>query len=230
MNTIGDEAAHILVIDDDRRIRELLRSYLSRQGFRVTTAAGAAPAYRLMAGLVFDLIVVDVMMPGENGLDFTRNLRQRSKIPILILSALGETKDRIEGFETGGDDYLPKPFEPRELALRLRSILSRKEPTQPPQMAEIAFGDRVFDTGRKLLRHDGKTIKLTTRERDVLSILAARRGEVVGREALGHHGPGDKLRAVDVQINRLRQKLEPDPKTPVYLQTVHGRGYILYSD
>ncbi|QPC45388.1 response regulator transcription factor [Kaustia mangrovi] len=229
MTMVSDEAPHILVVDDDRRIRELLRSYLSEQGFRITTAANSAEARERMAGLAFDLMVVDVMMPGETGLELTRSLRERTDVPILILSALSETSDRIEGLASGSDDYLPKPFEPEELVLRIRSILRRKAPARPAA-SEIVLGDCIFNVERGELQRSGETVKLTTRERDLLRMFAARPGETISRAELAGNGAGDNARAVDVQINRLRRKLERDPATPVYLQTVRGAGYILYTD
>lgn len=225
----GDDAPHILVIDDDRRIRELLRSYLSDSGFRVSAAGSAAEAREHMRSLEFDLLVLDIMMPGETGLEFARSLRTASPIPILMLTARAETDDRIAGLETGVDDYLPKPFEPRELVLRIDSILRRRAPATANR-TEVTMGDCRFHIERGELKRDGVTVRLTTRERDLLRIFASNAGKAVGRGELSADTSGSGARAVDVQVNRLRRKIEPDPATPVYLQTVRGAGYILYTD
>jgi two-component system phosphate regulon response regulator OmpR len=225
----GDDAPHVLVIDDDRRIRELLRTYLTEHGFRVSAAGSAGEAREHMRGLEFDLLVLDVMMPGETGLDFAQSLRGTSAIPILMLTARAETEDRISGLEAGVDDYLPKPFEPRELVLRIHSILRRRQPAETAR-AEIVMGQCRFHIERGELKRDGVTVRLTTRERDLLRIFAAKAGKAVGRGELSPDASGSGARAVDVQINRLRRKIEPDPATPVYLQTVRGAGYILYTD
>ncbi|WP_137389720.1 response regulator transcription factor [Rhodoligotrophos defluvii] len=227
--TVRDEAPHILVVDDDRRIRELLKSFLTTNGFRVTAAGNTEEARAAMTSFTFDLLVVDVMMPGESGIDFTRALRANSDVPVLFLSALSESGDRIEGLASGGDDYLPKPFEPRELLLRLRNILRRKIQVAP-QRTEITMGTCTFNPQRGEFRRDGQTVKLTTRERDLLRMFAARPGEPISRAELAGGSSGESMRAVDVQINRLRRKIEKDPATPVYLQTVRGSGYILYTD
>lgn len=227
--TPEDDAPHILVIDDDRRIRALLRSYLQEHGFRVSMASSVAQARERMAGLRFDLLVLDVMMPGENGIEFTNELRRRSDVPILMLTALAQPENRIAGLEVGVDDYLTKPFEPRELLLRVNNILRRHDQEESPP-AEIVMGDCRFNVARGELRRDGETVRLTTRERDLLQLFAARRGKTVSRAELAGDGGGRGARAIDVQINRLRRKIEPDPATPVYLQTVRGAGYILYSD
>lgn len=223
------DTPHILVIDDDRRIRELLKSYLSETGFRVSVADSAAQARERMRGLEFDLLILDVMMPGETGLEFAAGLRDRSTIPILMLTARAGSDDRIAGLETGVDDYLPKPFEPRELVLRINNILRRQEPAVAVP-DEVAMGGCSFHIERGELRRDGVTIRLTTRERDLLRIFASNPGRAVSRAELSGDGSGGGARAVDVQVNRLRRKIEPDPATPVYLQTVRGAGYILYTD
>jgi two-component system phosphate regulon response regulator OmpR len=223
-----DEAPHILVVDDDRRIRQLLQSYLSEHGFRVTVAASASEARSRMGGLVFDLLVLDIMMPGENGLRFTESLRgSGSTVPILMLSALAETQDRIGGLTAGSDDYLPKPFEPQELLLRVRNLLRRAMPTNNgPE--EVRFGEFTFQLARGELRKQGTLVRITTRERDILRVLARHGGQSVARSDLAHPGVEDGARAVDVQINRLRQKIEDDPSNPLYLQTVRGAGYVLH--
>lgn len=224
-----DEAPHILVVDDDRRLRELLRKYLAEHGFRVTTAAHAADARARLAGLAFDLIVLDVMMPGEDGLALTESLRRASRVPVLLLTARGEPEDRILGFERGADDYLSKPFEPRELVLRIETILRRVE---PPGLAEtIKLGACDFDLARKELRRDGRPIRLAPAEARLLATLARHPGRTLSRDDLSHRsriaGGG---RSVDVQVTRLRRKLEPDPRFPRYLQTVRGAGYVLRPD
>jgi two-component system phosphate regulon response regulator OmpR len=227
----ADDAAHLLLVDDDRRIRSLLSRYLSQQGYRVTTAGDAADARRKLEGLAFDLIVLDVMMPGENGFEFARWLRTVSQVPILMLTARTDAADRVAGLETGADDYLTKPFEPKELALRIASILRRSAPAAPPVTAQtIRFGQSVFHIERGELRQGEDTVRLTERERFMLQLLARTPGEPVSREALaGSIAPGNE-RTVDVQINRLRRKIERDPANPVYLQTARGAGYRLLID
>ncbi len=226
---ITDTSAHILVVDDDRRIRDLIKSYLSDRGFRVSTAGDAASAREAMKGLAFDLLVLDVMMPGETGLDLTKSLRRDSAVPILILSALAEPQDRINGFQSGSDDYLVKPFEPEELVLRIQSILRRSE-TAKPVLPEIKLGESVFHVERGELRRAGDVVRLTTREQELLRLFAKRPGEPISRSDLSQSGADESARAVDVQINRLRRKIEADPSAPTYLQTVRGAGYILYTD
>jgi len=224
------QPAHILVIDDDRRIRELLKSYLSEYGFRVSLASDAAEAREKMRGLAFDLLILDVMMPGENGIDLARSLREaKGSLPILMLSALADPSDRIAGLMSGSDDYLAKPFEPRELLLRVQNVLRR---AVPPAIHgdEARFGDCLFHLKRGELRREGELIKLTTRERELLRILVHHAGGPVPREMLSPPGAEENARTVDVQINRLRQKIEKNPSTPVYLQTVRGMGYTLYLD
>ena len=225
----ADNATHILVVDDDHRIRELLARYLVEHGFRVTPAADAASARAAMRGLSFDLVILDVMMPGESGLDLARDLKTTTGIPICMLTARSEAEHRIEGLEAGVDDYLPKPFEPRELLLRLQNILRRARGIAPPQ-DEVRMGDFVFHMGRGELRRGEETIKLTERERDLLRQFAQRAGTPVARHELSSDDTTGSERAIDVQINRLRRKIETDPSNPVYLQTVRGKGYILYVD
>ena len=224
---------HLLEVDDDDRIRALLKEYLARQGFRVTAAAGGASARKLLATLDFDLAVFDVMMPGEDGFSLTRWLREAggaaSRTPVLMLTARGLAEDRIEGLEVGVDDYVAKPFEPRELLLRLQNILKRgKGPSGPRD--EIRMGDFTFHVGRGELKRGEESIKLTERERDLLRLFAQRPGMPIARHELAADESTGTERAVDVQINRLRRKIESDPANPVYLQTVRGKGYILYTD
>lgn len=219
---------HLLIVDDDRRIRELLRSYLVGEGFFVTLAASAADARKAMGIFIFDLIVLDIMMKGETGLEFAASLRaEGDDVPVLMLSALAETSDRIAGLATGSDDYLVKPFEPRELLLRIRSILKRRAVAPPEPAAEVRFGPCVFHLERGELRREGAVVKLTSRERDLLRLLAQRAGEAVPRADLMLPGAEETARSVDVQINRLRRKIETDPAEPVFLQTVRGSGYRL---
>jgi two-component system, OmpR family, phosphate regulon response regulator OmpR len=222
-----DNAPHILVVDDDSRIRDLLARYLQDNGFRVSTAVDAATARATMRSLAFDLLILDVMMPLESGLDFARSLRTESRVPILMLTARAEPEQRIEGLETGVDDYLAKPFEPRELLLRVSNVLRRGG---APATGEVRMGEFVFHISRGELKRDNETIRLTERERDLLRYFAQRPGMPVSRHELAKDADSGGERAVDVQINRLRRKIENDPANPVYLQTVRGKGYILYSE
>jgi two-component system, OmpR family, phosphate regulon response regulator OmpR len=227
-----DDAAHLLIVDDDNRIRSLLSRYLASRGYRVTTAADAGCARLRMQSIAFDLIILDAMMPGETGFDFARALRAESQIPILMLTARVERDDRVRGLEVGADDYLTKPFDPQELALRVASILRRSSPKSPSVAAvpAVRFGDFVFVVDRGDLRLRGSIVRLTDRERDMLRLLAQTPGEVVSRDALAAPGPPGNERTVDVQINRLRRKIETDPAAPQYLQTVRGAGYRLVVD
>lgn len=227
---------HLLVVDDDERIRTLLARFLARSGFWVTAARDAAHARRLLAGLEFDLLVIDVMMPGEDGLAFTRALRATTATPIILLTARGEAGDRIAGLEHGADDYLAKPFEPRELLLRISAILRRALPAEPaaePPRA-LRLGDARYDAQRAELWRGGEIVRLTTTEVALMRILSATPNEPVSRarlvEELGRTEGGAQERAVDVQITRLRRKIETDPRTPRYLQTVRGSGYMLAPD
>lgn len=222
---------HVLVVDDDTRLRGLLNTFLSKSGFRVTTASNAAEARQRLSALDFDLIVLDVMMPGESGLEFAGELRRSDDVPILMLTAMGEPKDRIAGLEQGVDDYLGKPFDPRELLLRIQNILRRNRP-QAPANAEtprqVSFGPFQFDLEVGELAQDGKRVALTETETALLRALAARLGEAVSREALCRIvGSAVNERAIDVQVTRLRRKIEPDPSFPRYLRTVRGQGYRL---
>jgi len=219
---------HLLVVDDDARLRELLRRYLSDSGFRVTTAADAADARSKLASFAFDLIVLDVMMPGENGIDLTRALhRERSNL-IMLLTAMAEPEDRVHGLEQGADDYLAKPFEPRELVLRIRNLLQRR-PTRDTEPPEIRFGGYRFDVTRGELHRGSDLVHLTAAEAGLLSLLTQRAGHAVSREELSLSLSGN-VRNVDVQMTRLRRKIEHDPCYPRYLQTVRGTGYLLKPD
>ncbi len=221
---------HILVVDDDTRLRELLKSFLSRNGFRVSTAGNAVEARQRLQGLDFDLIVLDVMMPGQNGLEFAAELRRTDDVPILMLTAMGEPRDRIAGLEAGVDDYLPKPFEPRELLLRIQSVLRRGRPVEPPAEGQrlIVFGPMQFDLELGELTQDGKRVPLTDAESTLLRAFTSRLGQVLSREALCRSvGTDVNERAIDVQVTRLRRKIEPDPGFPRYLRTVRGQGYRL---
>ncbi|MHB8884091.1 MAG: response regulator [Methylovirgula sp.] len=231
----ADDAAHLLIVDDDRRIRVLLQRYLADQGYRVTLAGSAEEALACLKNFSFDLIVLDVMMPGQNGFDFAARIRADSTdlalVPILMLTARTETDDRILGFENGIDDFLGKPFEPRELSLRIASILRRAQPhPSATQVTHVRFGVFTFDLGRGELRRDRDLIRLTEREREMLRLLAENAGETVTREALGGPGGAGNERTVDVQVNRLRRKIESDPANPLHLQTVRGAGYRLLLD
>jgi two-component system, OmpR family, phosphate regulon response regulator OmpR len=227
---LSDDAPHLLVVDDDRRIRNLLSRFLLSEGYRVTTAGNAAEARAKLANLRFDLLILDVMMPGETGFEFARELRSSSSVPILMLTARGEADDRIAGLESGADDYVGKPFEPRELSLRIANILKRVRPAATPPIEAVCFGEFLFHLARGELRRGDDIIHLTDRERDMLRLLAASPGETVTRLALaGQNGNGGSIgeRAVDVQINRLRRKVERDPANPLLIQTVRGIGYRL---
>ncbi|OYX72245.1 MAG: DNA-binding response regulator [Rhizobiales bacterium 32-66-11] len=222
----ADDAPHLLVVDDDNRIRTLLSRFLSEHGYRVTTAASALEARGRLEGLEFDLLVLDVMMPGESGLDLARSLRTTSTVPILMLTARSEIQDRIAGLEAGVDDYLGKPFEPRELLLRVGSILKRAAPAPQKAIEEVRFGEFSFHLGRGELSRGGEILRITERERDMLRALSENPGETVPRMALAGNGAASE-RAVDVQVNRLRRKVERDPANPTYVQTVRGIGYRL---
>ena len=230
---------HLLIVDDDERIRSLLGRFLVRNGFYATTARDAAHARRILSGLDFDLAVVDVMMPGEDGISLCRWLTETRSLPTLLLTARGETEDRIAGLEAGADDYLPKPFEPKELLLRIGAIL-RRMPSAEPQQAQpriLGLGPMRYDVGRGELWDGEVSVRLTATESALMRLFAKLPGEVISRarliEDLGRAGPdgeGAQDRAVDVQITRLRRKIEADPKNPRYLQTVRGAGYMLAPD
>ncbi len=227
--------AHLLIVDDDERIRGLLQKFLIRNGFLVSVARDAAQARRILGGLEFDMIVMDVMMPGEDGVTLTRDLRKRIQTPILLLTARGEAANRIQGLEAGADDYLVKPFEPKELLLRINAILRR---VPQPRAAEpvrqvIHLGRVLYDVDRGEMWRGETQVRLTATEAQLMRIFAAAPGMALSREKLvGEAVRGDaaEARAVDVQITRLRRKIEEDPKAPRYLQTVRGEGYMLQPD
>lgn len=228
--------AHILIVDDDERIRTLLQKFLSRHGYWVTPARDAAHARRLLRGLEFDLIVLDVMMPGEDGITLTTSLRKEISTPILLLTAKAEAHERILGLESGADDYLTKPFEPKELVLRINAIL-RRVPTEPPSKEPpktIQMGDTRYDLTRGELWRGNEIVRLTATESTLMRIFSAAPHMAVSRaklvEELGRDDGQAQERAVDVQITRLRRKIESDPKNPRYLQTVRGAGYMLAPD
>lgn len=225
--SMNDNAAHILVVDDDDRLRDLLRRYLSESGFRVSVAANAKQAREAMTLLAFDLLVLDLMMPGESGLELTEYVRRHNEVPILLLTAMGEPQDRIAGLEKGADDYLAKPFEPRELVLRIEAIL-RRAGDGDVAPAEMRLDPLTFDSERGELSGPSGQVRLTSAEIDMLRIFARNPGKTIDRTELLERSGATSLRAVDVQITRLRRKIETDPKEPRYLQTVWGRGYVLW--
>jgi two-component system, OmpR family, phosphate regulon response regulator OmpR len=228
--SLQDDAAHLLVVDDDTRIRDLLHRYLREQGFRVTGASDAAEARRKLEGLDFDLIILDVMMPGETGISLTQSLRDKRAIPIILLTARAEAESRIEGLEAGADDYLPKPFDPRELVLRINNILRRNSNPDTPKIDQVMFGPFTFSIAKRELRRAAEAIRLTDREQDIMLLFALRAGETIPRHELIGDDAEVGERTIDVQINRLRRKIEDDPANPIYLQTVRGIGYRLSID
>lgn len=227
--TVQDKAAHILVVDDDDRIRSLLKRYLTENGYRVSVAADGAQARELLGGMEFDLLILDVMMPGMSGFDLTEKIRAASNVPVLLLTARGLPEDRIEGFERGADDYLSKPFEPRELLLRIAALLRRTRPITRNREV-LTFGGCSFAPGRGELRRGDQLVKLTSGELALLRALAAKPGEAISRLSLAEQTQTPMERSIDVQITRLRKKIEDDPRTPIYIQTVRGVGYTLIPD
>jgi len=227
----ADEAPHLLVVDDDERLRGLLRRYLADNGFRITLAADAAEARLKLKSLDYDLAIVDVMMPGENGFELTASLKAERRVPILLLTAMAEAESRIHGLEQGADDYLAKPFEPRELVLRIRNILARTASDGTAASGEVRFGGFRFDVKRAELWRGEEPVHLTAAEAALLAALANRAGAPVTRERLAEEAQfSGNVRTVDVQMTRLRRKIERDPKYPRYLQTVRGIGYVLKPD
>ena len=221
---------HILVVDDDTRLRTLLRKFLSDSGYMVSAAADAAEARRHLTSLQFDLLVIDVMMPGEDGIALTASISKDSRVPILMLTAMGDAPDRIRGLETGVDDYMAKPFEPKELVLRIGSILRRMPPAQIEARHELKFGECRYDLARQRLTREGEPVHLTSSEAELLRVLTQNIGRAVDRSELNIVAEDVNPRTVDVQITRLRRKIEPDPRQPRYLQTVRGTGYLLRAD
>ena len=220
---------HLIVVDDDDRIRDLLKRYLTRQGHAVTTAQDAAAARKLFQTFSFDLAILDIMMPGEDGLSLLKALRDDgNQTPVLLLTARGQADDRIEGLRLGADDYLPKPFEPEELALRTAAIIRRSHVPPPPE--EIEMSGLVFEPAKGLLNGPSGNIRLTDSELQLLTTLARHPGEPVSREALASQSSNGTERSIDVQVTRLRKKIEPDPKNPIHIQTVRGIGYRLMPD
>ncbi|MEZ2126971.1 MULTISPECIES: response regulator [unclassified Sinorhizobium] len=230
MAIISDDAAHLLVVDDDTRIRALLNRYLTENGFRVTVAADGAEARRKLQGLDFDLIIMDVMMPGESGLALTKGLRAIKNVPIIMLTALTEANSRVAGLEAGADDYLAKPFDPRELVLRVNNILRRNNSADTPKIEQIMFGPFTFSLVRRELKKSSELIRLTDREQEIMLLFAKRAGDTIPRHELIGNDAEVGERTIDVQINRLRRKIEDDPANPVWLQTVRGIGYRLSID
>ncbi len=221
--------AHILVVDDDKRLRSLLQRFLRDSGFYVSTAKDAEEARLQLGYYKFDLLIVDIMMPNESGLEFLSSLRQESNIPVIMLTAMGETADRIAGLEQGADDYLAKPFEPQELVLRIKSILRRAPGENKEHIEKLNLGLCVYDMVKKeLVGKQGQIIHITPLEQSMLSILGQKSGQIFTREKLAEIlGAGQSPRSIDVQITRLRKKIEKDSKNPRYLQTVRGKGYML---
>ncbi len=225
-----DDMPHILVVDDDDRLRDLIRRYLAEHGHVAITARDAADAAAKLEQVAVDLIVLDVMMPGMSGLEFTRQLRQTSTVPILLLTARGDSDDRIAGLEAGADDYLAKPFEPRELLLRIGAVL-RRAPVALVKSSIVKLGKWSFDSERGELTSDEKTQKLTDVETSLLTVLSSAPGQIFSRDDLSARSRiAVAPRSVDVQVVRLRRKIEDDPRQPRYLQTVRGEGYLLRPD
>ena len=231
---LPDDAPHVLVVDDDTRLRDLLAIYLRKNGFRVTTAGDAAAARACLRSLAFDLLILDVMMPGESGLDLARGLKAISDVPIVLLTARADPANRIEGLEAGVDEFVSKPYEPRELVLRIQNILRRQSPPPPaatnPARDEVKMGNCVFTISKGELKRGEEIVKLTDREKDLMRLFAQRANQPIARHELTLADSTGSERAVDVQITRLRRKLETDPTQPVYLQTARGKGYILRAD
>lgn len=222
------EAPHLLVVDDDDRLRLLLKRFLTTAGYRVTTAPDAASARSVMEGLDFDLAILDVMMPGEDGFTFLCALRETSDLPAILLTARDLLEDRIEGLRLGADDYLSKPFDPEELSLRIAAVLRRTLDETPP--AKVHLSGLVYDPVRGDLRDGERRVHLTEGERHLLTLLASKLGKPVERQDLAAQASGGLERSIDVQVTRLRRKIEPDPREPIHLQTVRGVGYRLVPD
>ncbi len=222
--------AHILIVDDDDRIRELLKKFLAQRGARASGAPDADAARKLMANFDFDLLIIDVMMPKEDGFSLAESVRKASDVPIILLTARGQPEDRIKGLSTGADDYVPKPFEPEELALRINAILRRTRERRGDPAGEVTFGPNAFNVSRGELTRDGKPVRLTEAEATLLKVLAGRGGAPIARDELARRTSSGLERSVDVQVTRLRRKIEDDPREPLFLQTVRGVGYRLAVD
>ncbi len=233
-NILSTNKPHILIVDDDRRLRDLLHQYLSNQGFTVTIADSAADARVKISSLQFDAIIIDWMMPDEDGISLLTTIKPEMTTPVLMLTALDDPDNRVKGLSSGADDYLSKPFDPRELVLRLQKLLQRQNAAPLVQHAPqlIYFGSFVYERERRLLKEGNRLIKLTTAEANLLSILASSLGQPLPREEIVKRLSDQTVteRSIDVQINRLRRKIEPDPTIPRYLQTVRNRGYVLIGD
>ena len=225
-----DDAYHLLLIDDDQRIRDLLSQYLKENGYKISTADSADDARHKLKSFLFDLLVLDVMMPGESGISFAQNLRKTSHVPILMLTAKSEVDDRILGLESGVDDYMVKPFEPRELVLRIQAILKRNSLPNVAKPKEVSFGPFKFNIAKNLLLRGDEVIQLTEREKQIIAHFANRPGQTVLRSEFDTLFNGISERTIDVQINRIRRKIETDPSKPIFLQAVRGRGYRLFCD
>ena len=222
---------HILIIDDDERLRLLLRRFLEESDFRVTDVGSAADARKMLSGIIFDLIIVDIMMPGETGLEFLADIREDNKVPALFLTAMAETEHRIAGLESGADDYMSKPFEPRELVLRIRSILARAATRPGKTETSISFGPYSFNRDTGILMHPSGRIHITTAEQKLLASFAKTPDRVLSRDDIATAMDSSmRGRSIDVAVARLRAKIEPDPRYPVYLQTVRNKGWLLRTD
>jgi|TARA_X000000950_G_scaffold85058_2_gene107094 two-component system phosphate regulon response regulator OmpR len=231
MSGADNSFQHILVIDDDERLRLLLRRFLEESDFRVTDVGSAADARKALAGIIFDLIIVDIMMPGETGLEFLADIRKDNKVPALFLTAMAETEHRIAGLESGADDYMSKPFEPRELVLRIRSILARAVTRPGKTDSTISFGPYSFDRNTGILMHTSGRIHITTAEQKLMTSFAATPDTVMSRDDIAAAMDSSmRGRSIDVAVARLRAKIEPDPRYPVYLQTVRNKGWLLRTD
>lgn len=231
MSGADNSFQHILVIDDDERLRLLLRRFLEESDFRVTDVGSAADARKALAGIIFDLIIVDIMMPGETGLEFLADIRKDNKVPALFLTAMAETEHRIAGLESGADDYMSKPFEPRELVLRIRSILARAVTRPGKTDSTISFGPYSFDRNTGILMHTSGRIHITTAEQKLLTSFAATPDTVMSLDDIAAAMDSSmRGRSIDVAVARLRAKIEPDPRYPVYLQTVRNKGWLLRTD
>lgn len=226
---MSEKLYHILVIDDDTRLRNLLAKYLDDSGFYVSTAKNTIEAREFMKEILFDILVVDVMLPGENGIEFTKQIRENSKIPILMLTAMGDLSNRISGLEAGADDYLSKPFEPKELLLRINNILKRTNNSNvKEEISNCKFGDFIFSFNDSRLKKNGEHIHITESEAKILTILCKELGVAVSREKLSSLCGNIDFRSIDVQITRLRRKIEANPKQPHFLQTIRNFGYVLH--